>query len=92
MYPFRDLLYPPKSLNPVKEMLLQELVYLVVITKLSVAFLKMLDPVETCVLNLGWKTPPDSTTFDASYKRVRPLYATDISLEGIRHELDTASG
>ena len=91
MYPFRDLLYPPKSLNPVKEMLLQELVYLVVIVKLSVAFLKMLDPVETCVLNLGWKTPPDSTTFDISYEPVQLLYATDILLEGIRHELDTAS-
>ena len=92
MDPFRGLLYPPKSLNPVKEMLLQELVYLVVITKLSVAFLKMLDPVETCILNVGWKTPLDSTAFDVSYERVRPLYATDILLEGIRHELDTASG
>jgi hypothetical protein len=66
MYPFRGLLYPPKSLNPVKEMLLQELVYLVVIAKLSVAFLKMLDPVETCILDFWWKTLLHSTTLNVS--------------------------
>jgi hypothetical protein len=76
----------------VKEMLLKEPMYLVVIAKLRAALLEMLDPVETCVLNLRWKTPPDSTTFDVSYERAQPLYATDILLEGIRHELDTASG
>jgi hypothetical protein len=35
-----------------KEMLLQELIYLVVVAKLSTALVKMLNPVETCILKL----------------------------------------
>jgi hypothetical protein len=52
MNSFRDLAHPPESLEPMQEVLLQETVYLAVVAKLSVALLKMLDPVETCILEL----------------------------------------
>jgi len=42
---FRNLPHPSKRLEPVKNMLLQEAFYLAVITKLTAALLKMLDPV-----------------------------------------------
>lgn len=56
MDPFRNLLHPTKSLEPMKEMLLQELMHLVVVAKLSTALMKMLNLVETCILNLRGKT------------------------------------
>ena len=49
-------------------MLLQELVYLVVVAKLSAAFLKMLNPVETCVLDFRRKTLPNSASLDVGHK------------------------
>ena len=73
MNPFRHLPHPPKSLKPVKEMLLQELMHLVVIVKLSTAFLKMLDPIETCILDLGRKTVLNSTALDVGYKHTRSV-------------------
>jgi hypothetical protein len=52
MNPFRSLPDPAKGLKPVKEMYLEELMDLVVVIKLSTTLLKMLNPVETRVLNL----------------------------------------
>ncbi len=48
--PFRNLSHPSKSFKPVKEMILQELMYLIIIIELSIALLKMFDPVETGIL------------------------------------------
>ncbi len=66
---FRDFLHPTKSLKPVKKMLLQELMHLAIVTKPTSAFLKMLEPVETCILNLKRKTALNSTALNFSYKR-----------------------
>ena len=52
MNPFRNLPHPSKGLKPVKEMLLQELMYLIVVAKLCAALLEMLNPVEACVPDL----------------------------------------
>ena len=65
-----------------KEMLLEELIHLVVVVKLSATLLKMLDPVETCILNLRRKTALNSTTLDVSYKYTRSIQATDVLLQG----------
>jgi hypothetical protein len=45
MNPFWNFSHPPKGLKPVKEMLLEELVHLVIVARLSTALLEMLDPV-----------------------------------------------
>jgi hypothetical protein len=50
-----------------KEMHLQELMHLVTIVKLSTAPLKMLDPVETCILDFRRKTALNSTTLNISH-------------------------
>jgi hypothetical protein len=52
MNPFRSLPHLAKSLKPVKEMYLEELMDVVVVTKLSTTLLEMLNLVETCVLKL----------------------------------------
>jgi hypothetical protein len=54
MNPFRSLPHPAKSLKPVKEMYLEELMDLVVVAKQSTTttLLKMLNPVEACILDL----------------------------------------
>jgi hypothetical protein len=62
-----DLPHPPKCLEPVKEMLLQKLVYLVVVAKLSAALLNVLNPVATGVLNFGRKTLLNSASLDIGY-------------------------
>jgi len=67
MDPFRNLLHPTKSLEPMKEMLLQELMHLIVVAKLSAALMKMLNPVETCILKLRWKTALNSTAVYVGY-------------------------
>jgi hypothetical protein len=68
MNPFRNLPYLSKGLKLVKEMLLQELMYLIVVAKLRAALLKMLNLVETCILNLRRKTTLNSTALNISYK------------------------
>jgi len=67
MNSFRNLPHPSKGLEPVKKMLLQELMYLVVVAKVRAALLEMLDPVETCILNLRWKILLYLTFFDLRY-------------------------
>ena len=73
MNPFRNLPYPSKGLKPVKEMLLQEPMYLIVIAKLRAALLEMPNPIETCVLNLRRKTLLYSTARDVGYKHTRSI-------------------
>jgi hypothetical protein len=73
MNPFRHLPHPPKSLKPVKEMLLQELMHLVVVVKLSTAFLNMLDPVETCISDIRRETALNSTALDVGYTYTRSV-------------------
>jgi hypothetical protein len=50
MNPFQNLSYLSKSFKLVKEMILQELMYLIVIAKLSIALLKMFNLVKTSIL------------------------------------------
>jgi hypothetical protein len=76
-----NLSNPPKSFEPVKEVLLQKVVHLTIIAKLSSALLNMIDPVATGVLNFGRKIPLDLTPLDIGYKRTGSIYATDILLE-----------
>ena len=52
MNSFREHFHPPKCLKPMEKMVLQELMYLAVIIKLSFTLLKMANPVETRVLDL----------------------------------------
>src|SRR6266480_5524332 len=56
MNSFRDLAHPAEGLKPVKQMLLQEFVYFVIIVKLSTTLLKMVNPVETCILEIWRET------------------------------------
>jgi hypothetical protein len=76
----------------VKEMLLQEFMHLVVIAMLSAAFPKMLDPVETCVLNLWRQALLHSTALDLGYKCAGSIQATNVLLEGGRYEPYAAIG
>jgi hypothetical protein len=64
-----------------KEMLPQELMYLVVVAKLSTALLKMLGPVKTCILHLRRNTAPNSTALNVGYKYTRGIQATDVLLQ-----------
>lgn len=81
MNSFGSLSSQTKGLDPVKKMLLQELMHLLIVVKLSTALLKMLDPVETCVLNLRRKTALNSTAIDIGYKHTRSVQATDVLLQ-----------
>jgi hypothetical protein len=81
MNTIRDLSHPSKSLEPVKEMLLQEVVYLTVIAKLSAAFLNMIGPVATGVLNFGRKIMLNPTSLSIGYKHAGNTHVTDILLE-----------
>jgi hypothetical protein len=54
--------------------------HLVVVAKLSAALVKMLDPVETCILNLRRKTELNSTTLNVGYKHTGSVQATDVLL------------
>jgi hypothetical protein len=65
----------------VKEVYLEELMDLVVVVKLSTALLKMLNPVETGILDLWRKTLLSSTTPYVSYKCTKSLLSANISLE-----------
>jgi hypothetical protein len=77
---FRDFPHPPKRLKPVEKMLLQELMHLVVVVKLSTTLLKMLDPVKACILNLRRKTALNLTAFDVSNKNTGIVQVTDVLL------------
>jgi hypothetical protein len=57
----------------VEQMLLQELMNLVVIVKLSTTLLKMLDPVEAYILNIGSKVLLYSTALYISHEYTRSL-------------------
>jgi hypothetical protein len=78
--PFRNLLHPAKSLKPMKKMLLQEVMHLVVVAKLSAALVKMLNPVEACILNLRRKAALNSTALDVSYKHTGSIQPTNVLL------------
>jgi len=73
MNPFRNLPNLSKGLKLVKEMLLQELIYLIVVAKLRPALLKILNLVETCILNLRRKTLLYSTARNVGYKHARSV-------------------
>jgi hypothetical protein len=76
----------------VKEMYLEELMDVVVVVKLSTALLKMLNPVETRVLDLWRKTLLYSTMLYVSHKCTRSLLSANILLERVRHKPDTVIG
>jgi hypothetical protein len=90
MNPFRSLPYPAKGFKPVKEMYLEELMDLVVVVKQSTTLLKMLNPVEACILDLWRKTLLYSTILYVSHKRTRSLLSANILLERGRHKSYTA--
>jgi hypothetical protein len=73
-------------------MLLQELMDLVVIVELSTTLLKMLDPVEACILNLGSKALLYSTAFDISDEHTGSALIADILLESCRYQTYTTVG
>ena len=80
MNPFGNLPYPPESFKPVEKMLLQELVYMIVIAKLSAAVLKMLDPIETCILELWLDILFYAAALNVGYSNTRSVYATYVLL------------
>jgi hypothetical protein len=68
MNPFRDLPHPAQRLKPVKKIFLQKLMDLIVIVELFTTLLKMLDPVETYVLELRKKSFIHSTALHISHE------------------------
>jgi hypothetical protein len=64
-------------------MYLEELIDLVVVSKLGTTLLKMLNPVETCVPDLWRKTLLNLTTFYISHKYTRSLLLANISLKRV---------
>jgi hypothetical protein len=64
-------------------MYLKELIDVVVISQLSAALLKMLDPIETCILNIRGKTTLNSTALDIGYKHTWSTKVTDILLQEV---------
>ena len=91
MNPFRDLPHPAQRLEPVKKMLLQKLMDVIVAVEPFTTLLKMLDPVETCVLDLRRKPFIYSTALYTSQEHTWSAQATDILLKR-GHELYTAIG
>lgn len=83
MNAFGNLPHPSKGLKPVKEMLLQELMHLVLVTKLSAAFLKMLDLVETCVLHIKRTAPVNLTALDHGHKHIWNVQVTKFLFESL---------
>jgi hypothetical protein len=73
----------------VKKIYLEELIDIVVVLKLGTTLLKMLNPVETCILDLWRKALLYSTTLYISYKCAGTLLPANILLERVRHKLDT---
>lgn len=68
MNPFRNLPHPSKSFKLVKEIILQELMYLIVIAELSITLLKMFDLVETGILKFRGKILLYLTSLNVSRK------------------------
>jgi hypothetical protein len=66
-----------------KQILLEESINFVDVEKLSTAFLKMLDPVQTYVPNLWRKPFFHLAVLYIRYKLTRSAYVTDILLERI---------
>lgn len=71
----------PRSLKSVKEMFLEELIHLIVIVKRSITLLKVLNPIETCILDLWRETLPYSTTLYISHMCTRNFLLVNILLE-----------
>ena len=92
MNPFRDLPHPAQRLKPVKKMLLQKLIDLIVVVELFTTLLKMLDPVETCVLDPRRKPFMHSTALHISHENTWSAQVTDILLKRGRHELYAGIG
>jgi hypothetical protein len=81
MNAFRQLSHPSESLKPLKKMLLQEFVYLVVVAKLRAASFNMLGLVTTSVLDLRRKIFLNLASLYIGYKLIRSVHATDVLLE-----------
>ena len=81
MNPFRYLPYPAQRLKPVKKMLLQKLMDLIIVVELFTTLLKMPDPVKTCVLDLRRKPFIHSTALHISHEHNWSAQATDILLK-----------
>ena len=62
-------------------MLLQESMHLVIVRKFYAAVLKMLNLIETCVLNFRRKIALDMMNLDFGHKYARFSYGTDILLQ-----------
>ena len=65
--------------------------HLVVVVELGPTPLKMLNPVEACVLDLGGQVLFQLTTLNLGYKRTWPAHSTNILPEKARHDVDAAS-
>jgi hypothetical protein len=69
-----------------KRMLSEEPMNLMVVIEMDTAPLKMLDPVEACILKLWRKTSPYSIAVYVSSESAISVQATNISLERGGHE------
>jgi hypothetical protein len=76
----------------VEQVLPQELMYLVVITRLSTTLLKMLDPVDTCILNFWRKKLLNSAAFYVICESAGTVQATYVSLESYGHKPHASVG
>ena len=53
----------------------------VVVVKPSTALPKMLDPVETCILDLWWKNALNLTALNVSYEHAWSIKTTNVLLQ-----------
>jgi hypothetical protein len=75
-----------------KQMHLQELMNLVVVVEFVTTLLKMLDPVETCILNLRREVLFYSTALHVSDEYTGSAHDTDVLFESCGHKPYTAIG
>jgi hypothetical protein len=73
-----------------KKMHLQELMNLIAVMELSVTLLKMLYPVETCILNLWRKALLHSNVFNISDDHTGSALIADILHESFGHQTYTS--
>jgi len=73
-----------------EQMNLQELIGLIIVVELFTTLLKMLNLVETSVLDFWGQTLLYSTACYISNKHSRSVHATDVLLKRGRHKLYTA--
>jgi hypothetical protein len=85
-------LHQAESFEPVEKVLLEKGVELVIVIKLRTTPLKMLDPVETCILSLWRKTFLNSTAVDLAREGTWSVQTTDISFETCAHKLQAVPG